>query len=201
MCIRGRIRPVEPPQPDTTSGQGVQAAADSVVKVTGTAYECGRGKEGSGWVAAPRRVVTNAHVVAGVDDPRVQVGGTGRSYPATTVAFDPRSDVAVLAVPGLAAEPLPTGGELSHGDSVVAAGFPRGGDYELEQGRVRAVIEARGTSIYGDPGVEREVYSISSDVEPGNSGGPLLSPSGEVVGTVFATSVTDESTGLSLIHI
>lgn len=192
------IRPVEPPEAGVARGQGVDSAADSVVRVTGTAHECGRGKEGSGWVAAPGRVVTNAHVVAGVDDPSVQVGGTGREYPATTVAFDPQRDVAVLAVPDLETEPLPTGGQLSHGDNVVAAGFPRGGPYELEEGRVRDVIDARGAGIYGNPGVEREVYSVSGELEPGNSGGPLLSPTGQVVGTVFATSMTDESTGYAL---
>ena len=126
------IRPVDPPDPGVVEGQGVEAAADSVVKVTGMAPDCGRGSSGSGWVAAPQRVVTNAHVVAGVDRPTVQVGGEGQRYAATTVAFDPQRDVAVLAVPDLDAPSLPAGGEQSHGDAVVVAGFPLGGPYDVE---------------------------------------------------------------------
>lgn len=192
------IRPVDPPDPGVTEGRGIEAAGDSVVKVTGTAVDCGRGSSGSGWVAAPQRVVTNAHVVAGVEDPTVQIGGTGRSYPATTVAFDPRSDVAVLAVPDLEAPPLPTGGDRGHGDPAVVAGFPLGGPYDLEAGRVRDRIEARGAGIDGTPGATRDVYAVNAQVEQGNSGGPLLSPSGQVVGTVFAKSVTDSGTGYAL---
>ncbi|WP_338749895.1 MarP family serine protease [Janibacter alittae] len=192
------IRPVEPPASGVAEGPGIEQAADSVVKVSGVATGCGRGQTGSGWVAAPRRVVTNAHVVAGVDQPSVQLAGSGRTYPATTVAFDPRRDVAVLAVPGLAATPLPTGGPQSHGDEVVVAGFPLGGPYDLEAGRVRELITARGAGIDGTPGVDRQVYAVNTRVEQGNSGGPLLSPSGQVVGTVFAKSQTHQSTGYAL---
>lgn len=192
------IRPVDPPDPGVTEGRGIDAAQSSVVKVTGQAVDCGRGQSGSGWVAAPQRVVTNAHVVAGVDDPTVQVGGTGRSYSAKTVAFDPESDVAVLAVPDLPAEPLPTGEDQGHGDPVVVAGFPLGGDYDLDPGRVRDRIDARGASIDGTPGVVRDIYSVNAEVEQGNSGGPLLTPTGQVVGTVFAKSVSSSGTGYVL---
>lgn len=192
------IRPVDPPDPGVTEGRGIDAAQSSIVKVAGRAVDCGRGQSGSGWVAAPQRVVTNAHVVAGVDDPSVQVGGNGQSYPAKTVAFDPESDVAVLAVPDLPAEPLPIGEDQTHGDPVAVAGFPLGGDYDLEPGRVRDRIDARGASIDGTPGVVRDVYAINAKVEQGNSGGPLLSPTGQVVGTVFAKSVGDSGTGYVL---
>lgn len=190
------LHPVEPPKQST--GQGVDAAAASIVKITGVADACVRGQEGSGWVAAPHRVVTNAHVVAGVDHPTVHVGGNGTTYPATTVVFDPRRDVAVLAVPGLSATPLSTGGELQHGDSAVVAGYPRGGPYDVGGARVRAVLDAHGADIYGTPGVDRQVYSFRGTVQPGNSGGPLLSPSGQVVGTVFAKSVDHPHTGYAL---
>lgn len=192
------IRPVSPPEPGLAQGRGVAAAADSVVKVTGFAGGCGRGQSGSGWVAAPERVVTNAHVVAGVDRPSVQIGGEGRTYSATTVAFDARRDVAVLAVPELEAQSLPSGGQQSHGADVVVAGFPLGGPYDLESGRVRDILTARGAAIDGSSGVTREVYSINAQVEQGNSGGPLLSPTGQVVGTVFAKSQTDATTGYAL---
>ncbi|HIZ97645.1 MAG TPA: MarP family serine protease [Candidatus Janibacter merdipullorum] len=192
------IRPVDPPDPGVVEGQGVEAAADSVVKVTGMAADCGRGSSGSGWVAAPQRVVTNAHVVAGVDRPSVQVGGEGQRYAATTVAFDPQRDVAVLAVPGLDAPALPSGESQEHGDAVVVAGFPLGGPYDVEPGRVRDRIEARGAGIDGTLGATRDVYSVSARVEQGNSGGPLLSTTGQVVGTVFAKSVSSSGTGYVL---
>lgn len=192
------VRPVEPPDPNVAQGRGVEAAAASVVKVTGNANQCRRGQQGSGWVAAPQRVVTNAHVVAGVNRPSVQIGGVGRAYPATTVAFDPDRDIAVLAVPGLDARPLPTGPRQVHGNSVVVAGFPLGGPYDLEAGRVRDLVSASGDNIYKVPGVNRQVYSVSAKVEHGNSGGPLLSPSGQVVGTVFAKSTSDAGTGYAL---
>lgn len=190
------IRPVEAPAEGVTQGRGIEVAGQSVVRVAGGA--CGRTQTGSGWVAADQRVVTNAHVVAGVDRPRVQVGGTGRSYAATTVAFDPRRDVAVLAVPDLEAPALPTGERQAHGDDVVIAGFPLGGPYDLEAGRVRDVLQARGAGIDGSLGVTRDIYSIHARVQQGNSGGPLLSPTGQVVGTVFAKSPTDERTGYVL---
>lgn len=192
------IRPVDPPSADVAKGPGVAAAAGSVLRVTGVATACGRGQTGSGWVAAPERVVTNAHVVSGVDRPSVQIGGVGRVYPATAVAFDPRRDIAVLAVPGLPAPALPIGAQLAHGDDVVVAGFPGGGPYDLEPGRVRDLVTARGAAIDGTPGVYRDVYSIHAQVEQGNSGGPLLSSTGQVVGTVFAKSPMDDTTGYVL---
>ncbi len=192
------IRPVDPPPKGVADGQGVEAAGRSVVEVQGTAATCSREQEGSGWVAAHERVVTNAHVVAGLDHPSVQVGGQGESLPATTVAFDPKRDVAVLAVPGLDAPPLPTGESLEHGDPVIAAGFPRGGAYHLSTGAVRSQLIARGNDIQGNPGAVRQVYATSAKVVPGNSGGPLLSPTGQVVGTVFATSTADATTSYAL---
>lgn len=195
---REAIRPVDPPPQEVVEGRGVEAAVASVVKVTGTAPDCGTGSSGSGWVVAPQRVVTNAHVVAGVDAPMVQVGGDGPSLPAAVVAHDPRTDVAVLAVPDLQAQPLPSGPDLARGDAVAVAGFPLGGPYDVEPGRVRERIEARGTAIDGSPGVTRDIYSVNARVEHGNSGGPLLSSTGQVVGTVFAKSVTDSGTGYVL---
>jgi S1-C subfamily serine protease len=114
------------------------------------------------------------------------------------VIFDPRRDLAVLAVPNLAAPALPLGRQLSRGDSAVVAGFPLDGPYRLDAARVRTVLDARGADIYGDPGTVREVYSLFARVQPGNSGGPLLSKTGAVVGIVFAKSLDDESTGYAL---
>jgi len=192
------IPPVARPNEAVTASGGVAGAARSVVKVTGVAAACNRGQEGSGWVLSPGRVVTNAHVVAGMATPQVRLHGTGRSYDARVVVFDPRRDLAVLAVPGLAAPSLPLGRQLTRGDSAVVAGFPLDGPYRLDAARVRTVLDARGADIYGDPGTVREVYSLFARVQPGNSGGPLLSKTGAVVGIVFAKSLDDESTGYAL---
>lgn len=192
------IQPVAPPDAATPSAPAVAAAAKSIVKITGIAQACNRGQEGSGWVVAPEKVVTNAHVVAGMGQAQVQVQGLGRSYSAQVVAFDPARDLAVLDVPGLTAPPLAQGGVLGRGESAVVAGFPLDGPFRLDPARVRRTITATGSDIYGRPGVQREIYSLYARVEPGNSGGPLLSAGGQVVGVVFAKSLDDPSTGYAL---
>ena len=192
------IAPVAPPDNQLAFGSGVARAAASIVKITGVATSCNRGQEGSGWVVAPERVVTNAHVVAGVSSSHVRIQGTGHSYYARVIVFDPKRDLAVLSVPGLPAPALSQGSALRRSDGAVVAGFPLDGPYRLDSARVRDVLSATGADIYGNPGVIRGVYSLYARVEPGNSGGPLLSPSGEVVGIVFAKSLDDDNTGYAL---
>ncbi|MEO8517645.1 MAG: MarP family serine protease [Dermatophilaceae bacterium] len=192
------IAPVTPPNNQLASGAGVARAAASIVKITGVAESCNRGQEGSGWVVAPQRVVTNAHVVAGVSTEHVRVQGTGHSYDARVIVFDPRRDLAVLSVPGLPAPPLTQGSALRRADGAVVAGFPLDGPYRLDSARVRDLLKATGADIYGNPGVVREIYSLFAKVEPGNSGGPLLAPNGDVVGIVFAKSLDDNNTGYAL---
>ena len=192
------IVPVAPPDNQLAFGAGVASAATSIVKITGVAASCNRGQEGSGWVVARERVVTNAHVVAGMTSASVRIGGTGHSYDARVVVFDPQRDLAVLSVPGLPASALMLGSDLKRSDGAVVAGFPLDGPYRLDTARVRDVITATGADIFGNPGAVREVYSLYAKVEPGNSGGPLLSPSGEVVGIVFAKSLDDDNTGYAL---
>jgi S1-C subfamily serine protease len=193
-----RIRPVAPPDPNALDTPGVRAAAASIVKITGDARACNRSQEGTGWVLARERVVTNAHVVAAVRDPQVRIGGEGRRYAARVVVFDPVRDRAVLAVPGLPAPALRLGQDLDRGDAAVVAGFPLDGPYRLDSARVREVVTARGEDIYGRRPSIRQVYSLFATVQPGNSGGPLLSASGEVVGVIFAKSLDDDSTGYAL---
>ncbi len=193
-----RITPVDPPASGAAATVGVRAAGRSVVEIVGDARACRRRVEGTGFVYAPGRVMTNAHVVGGVTEPMLRVGGTGRAYRAQVVAFDPRRDLAVLAVPGLPAPALRFDRGGSRGDAAVVAGFPRGGPYRLDAARIREEIRARGQDIYGRSAVTREVFSIRGRVEPGNSGGPLLSPAGGVYGVVFAKSLDDPSTGYAL---
>lgn len=193
-----RIRAVQPPDRAVANTAGVRAAARSVVKVTGLASSCSRGQEGSGWVVAPGRVVTNAHVVAGVERPQVIVGGVGRSYSGRVVVFDPVKDLAVIDLPALRAPALRVGRDLRRDATAVVAGFPLDGPYRLDSARVRDVLTARGEDIYGRRESVRRVYSLYAKVQPGNSGGPLLSRDGEVVGVVFAKSLDDERTGYAL---
>ena len=196
------IRAVEPPASSVPDTAGLRAAQPSVVKVTGLARSCERGLEGSGFVVGrlggSARVVTNAHVVAGVEDPLVQPQGVGRRYPATVVAYDPGRDLAVLDVPGLDAAALPRVPQLESGDPAVVAGFPLDGPYTLATARVREVLSAQGRDIYDAATIVRDVYSVYATVQPGNSGGPLLTEDGEVAGVVFAKSLDDEYTGYAL---
>ena len=193
-----RILAVPPPEGVPLRARAVTDAGRSVVQVSGAAVACDRSVEGSGFVFAPERVMTNAHVVAGVRKPFVRVAGELRFYEARTVVYDPLADVAVLAVPGLAAPPLRFDPGIGRGDEAVVAGFPAGGPYRLDAARVRERIEARGPDVYGREQVTRDVLSLFSVVQPGNSGGPLLDADGEVAGVVFAKSIDDETTGYAL---
>jgi S1-C subfamily serine protease len=190
--------PVPPPNAEAMLPAVQNRVRRSVVKVTGDAPTCDRGQEGSGAVIAPERVITNAHVVAGVRNPVVQLAGQRRQYRATVVLFDPRTDVAVLAVPRLPAPALPLGGELGRGDDAVVAGYPGNGPYTAVPARIRARLSATGEDIYGAAGAVRQVYSLYTTVEQGNSGGPLLSIDGELAGVVFAKSLDDADTGYAL---
>jgi S1-C subfamily serine protease len=192
------IAPMAPPNTKMAIGAGVARAASSIVKITGVASSCNREQEGSGWVVAPERVVTNAHVVAGTTSEHVRIQGVGRSYDAEVVVFDAKRDLAVLSVPGLPAPASVMGTSLRRSGAAIVAGFPLNGPYRLDPARVRGVITARGNDIYGSPGAIRQVYSLYARVQPGNSGGPLLSPGGAVVGMVFAWSLDDDTTGYAL---
>ncbi|GAA3305946.1 hypothetical protein GCM10020295_60960 [Streptomyces cinereospinus] len=182
------------------SGDNVTASADgaakrSTVKIEG--FTGGQGREGSGFVYAAERVMTNAHVVAGIDEPAVRVGGVGPSYQAQVVLFDPDRDVAVLYVPELRAPALEFD-DAKRGDAAVVAGYPHDGGLDLQAATVASRVRAAGQDIYSDDDVTREIYAIRSTVRPGNSGGPLLTTEGKVFGVVFARSTTDAETGYAL---
>ncbi len=193
-----RIVPVPAPDPAVLNSRAVQLARGSIVKVLGVARSCQRQLEGSGFVYAPQRVMTNAHVVAGVRSPTVQVGDAAAELDARVVLYDPRRDVAVLYVPGLGRAPLRLGGQATRGQSAVVAGYPENGPFRAGAARVRGVQEARGPDIYQRSQVTREIYAVYSSVRPGNSGGPLLAPDGSVYGVVFAAAVDDPTTGYAL---
>ncbi|MEU5389080.1 MarP family serine protease [Kitasatospora cineracea] len=192
------ITEVEPPDPELANSPGVLRAKGSLVKVLGTAASCGKTLEGSGFVFAPHRVMTNAHVVGGVDEPTVQIGGAGQLYDATVVRYDWQRDIAVLDVPKLNAPPLSFAGEARSNDSAIVAGFPENGSFNVQPARIRGRIQANGPDIYHRGQVVRDVYSVRSLVRQGNSGGPLLTPEGQVYGVVFAKSLDSSDTGYVL---
>ncbi len=189
------IRAVAPPDTATLASEGVRSAAGSVVKILGEA-SCQRGIEGSGFAYAPERIMTNAHVVAGVTDPVVVVGSKRLS--ATVVVFNPKLDVAVLRVDGLDLAPLEFDTNGKQGDAAAILGFPENGPFDARAARIRSVMDLRSPDIYDRGELTRETYSIRGLVRSGNSGGPLVSEDGDVYGVIFAASVSDSSTGYAL---
>ncbi|MDN5767727.1 MAG: MarP family serine protease [Humibacillus sp.] len=190
------ITPVQDPDPGVARSVAIRAARPSIVKVTTVSDSCQRGQEGTGWVVSPGRIITNAHVVAGASRLRVESGNEMR--PATVVLFDPERDLAVLSVEGLDAPALRLGGALESGQSAVVPGYPLDGPYTVVSARVRTILNARGYDIYSTGQVVREIYSLNTTVQPGNSGGPLLDTRGRVVGVIFAKSLEDVRTGYAL---
>ncbi|WP_406137693.1 MarP family serine protease [Streptomyces sp. NBC_01089] len=198
---REPITDVKPPDPALASSPVVASAKKSIVKVVGTATGCSKVLEGSGFAIGNHRVMTNAHVVGGVSEPTVQIGGEGKLYDAKVVLYDWSRDIAVLDVPDLHARPLKftdTNHDAHTNDSAIVAGFPENGGYDVRSARVRARINASGPDIYHRGTVTRDVYSLFTTVRQGNSGGPLLTPQGKVYGVVFAKSLDDSNTGYAL---
>ncbi|MER5399282.1 MarP family serine protease [Streptomyces sp. NPDC002599] len=193
------ITEVRPPDPQLAASPVAIRSQNSIVKVMGTAQSCGKVLEGTGFVFGDRRVMTNAHVVGGVDEPTVQIGGEGKKYDATVVLYDWERDIAVLDVPNLKAPALRfSTQDAASGDSAIVAGFPQNGSYNVQPARVRGRITATGPDIYHRKTVRRDVYSLYATVRQGNSGGPLLTPDGKVYGVVFAKSLDDAETGYAL---
>jgi S1-C subfamily serine protease len=190
-----RIIEVGPPSDAIARDPEVRAARASVLKIRGE-NECGRGVEGTGFVYSPNRVMTNAHVVAGVDDPTVLVGD--REVGGRVVHYDSDLDVAVLAVDGLGRPFLRFDKAGEARDDAAVLGYPNDGPYNVQAARIRSKQRLRSPDIYGSGSVIREVFSLRALVRPGNSGGPLLSEDGDVLGVIFAASVTDRDTGYAL---
>ena len=189
---------VAPPSPAVLASAGLVRSRNSIVKVMGIAPSCSRRIEGSGFVISPQHVLTNAHVVAGVSLKQTVTTRLGISLQATVVMFDPERDLAVLYVPGLNARPLSFAGPASLGDEAIVAGYPRDHPFTVVPARVGDDQLAQAPDIYQAKEVTRQIYSIRADVEPGNSGGPLLAPGGRVYGVVFAAAVGVKDTGYAL---
>jgi S1-C subfamily serine protease len=194
--IEGPEARVPPPAKGIGRDPQVRAAAGSVVKILGTA--CGLGVEGSGWVARPGVVVTNAHVVAGQDDTKVLLRGKGPQLDATAIAFDSRNDIAVLRVNGLHARALPLANAPAVGTSAAILGFPGNGPYDVRAGRIGATRTTLTSDAYGRGPVQRRLTSLRGVVRSGNSGGPMVDGRGRVVTTVFAATTSGPRGGFGV---
>jgi S1-C subfamily serine protease len=194
--ISGPGANVAPPNDAIARDPQVAAARGSVVKILGTA--CGLGVEGSGWVAAPGIVVTNAHVVAGEDDTTVHPGGGDAALDATAVHFDPRNDIAVLRVEGLEAPDLRIAGDPKRGTGGAILGYPLDGPYRVRAARLGSTQNVLTQDAYGQGPVRRSIVSLRGKVQSGNSGGPVVDGRGRVIATVFAATTSGPRGGFGV---
>ena len=183
--VRGPDADVSPPDPAIVEDPDVGIATQSAVRVLGSA--CGLGVSGSGWVAAPELVATNAHVIAGEDDTTVSLDG-GDELEAEPVHYDPDNDFALLSVPGLAAEPLELAAATPKGADAAVIGYPENDPLTLTPARLGRTGTVTSEDSYGRGPVERAMTPFRAEVRPGNSGGPVVDAAGDVVATVFAAS-------------
>ncbi|OFJ53818.1 acid resistance serine protease MarP [Mycolicibacterium grossiae] len=194
---RTPIANVDVPDAGLATDPVVANTRPSVLKIRGVANSCQKVLEGSGFVVAPNRVMSNAHVVAGSET--VTVEADGQSYDATVVSYDPNADISILDVPNLPSPPLTFDMvEAQSGTDAVVLGYPGGGDFTSTPARIREIIQLNGPDIYHTTTVTREVYTIRGTVRQGNSGGPLIDRDGRVLGVVFGAAVDDADTGFVL---
>ena len=193
--ITGPEADVPPPNRRILRDRDVQAARNSVVRVLGTA--CGLAVQGSGWVAAPGVVVTNAHVVAGEDDTTVKLDG-GSELDAAATVFDPHNDIAVLRVGGLDAPPLELRMQGPVGEQVAILGYPKNGPYRAEPGRLGDTRTVISQDAYGNGPVRRRIASLRGRIRSGNSGGPAVDETGGVVATLFAATTSGSPGGFGV---
>ena len=189
--------PAVPVPEASTDTPALNAAAESVLKIAGTAYQCGQNQTGTGFVVSDDRVVTNAHVVAGVSEPVVEMPDGG-AMPGRVVYFDTTHDLAVLAVDGLTLAPLPLSSDLPDGSSAAFAGYPHGGPFQSKPATVQDITTVLVPDIYGNNPSPEEIYRLAGDVQPGNSGGPLLTMDGQVAGVIFAKATQDSDMGFAI---
>lgn len=189
---------VEAPKPAVSSDEVIANAQSSVVKVRGVADSCQKVLIGSGFVVAPDKVMTNAHVVAGAETFSVDVDG--KTYGAQVVSFDPQEDISILDVPGLPARPLPLAEYTAGtGTAALVLGFPGAASFKASPAQVREVVELNGPDIYHANKVTREVYILSGSFpQAGASGSALVDLYGHVLGVYFGAESHDSTTGFAI---
>lgn len=189
---------VPPPDPAVLTSAALARVEPSIVKIEGEAASCSLKIEGSGFVISPEHVLTNAHVVAGVTEGPVVSAGS-QSYNAKVVLYDPERDLAVLDVPGLPSRPLKFAPQpAGDGALAIVGGYPYDHPLTLVPARIGLSVNASGPNIYQNELVNRQIYPIRAQIEPGNSGGPLLAADGRVYGVVFAASTSIADRGYAL---
>ena len=186
------------PDPAVLHSLGLRRDRNSVVKIEGVAPSCSRQIEGSGFVVGPDRVLTDAHVVAGVTGGPEVYTRFQTPFHASVVLYDPQRDIAVLYVPGLRLAALPVAASAPFGAKAIVAGYPHDAPFTAVPARVGRSELANGPDIYDTSDVVRDIYPIRAVVQPGNSGGPLISTDGRVYGMVFASAVSLRATGYAL---
>jgi S1-C subfamily serine protease len=192
-----RTREVAAPDSALARSPVVNQSHRSVVKILGAAPSCSRRIEGSCFVYAAERVMTNAHVVAGTRD--VQVETSSGRLDGTVVVYDPERDLAVIYVPGLRAPTMPfVSRPAGTGASAIVLGYPLDGPFNAQPARLSDVSKITGPDIYNENDVTREIYTIRALVRSGNSGGPLITPEGKVLGVIFAAAADDRNVGFAL---
>jgi S1-C subfamily serine protease len=183
--VQGPNANVAAPKGSIVADPDVERAAKSTVRVLGTA--CGLGVAGSGWVAGPGLVVTNAHVVAGEDDTTVTPNG-GSELDVDVVHYDPRNDLAILRVPGLDLPALDLVASPAKGTDAAVIGYPENGPLAVVAARLGRTGEVTSDDSYGRGPVTRSMTPFRGEVRHGNSGGPVVDAAGDVLTTVFAAS-------------
>jgi len=195
------VLPTPAPVAGSVPAAVVEADAPSIVKVFAEDPECSEDSEGSGFVVSPDHVLTNAHVVAGAQSVRIVQNGLGQEIgaAATVVLYNPHVDVAILYVPGLDLFPLHFApAPAAAAASAAVVGYPENGPFTVDPARIRSEETVTGPDIYQDAQVTRQIYALRALVRPGNSGGPLLDPSGTVDGVTFAKAVDSDDVGFAL---
>jgi S1-C subfamily serine protease len=190
-----RIVNVAPANPRVIRDPDIRNAAESVFKIRST-NRCGSGVEGTAFLYAPNRLMTNAHVVAGVTDPIIKDGDA--SLKGTVVYYNPDVDVAVIKVTSLSGPTIRFEFNGKEKQEAAVLGYPQDGPFDAQPARIRGDQRLRSPDIYGNGTVTRHVYSLRGRIRPGNSGGPLVSSAGRALGVVFAASVSDKETGYAL---
>ena len=196
VAIQGPSPNVGAPDSKVAQDPEVRAAGRSVVRVLGTA--CGLGVEGSGWIAGPDLVVTNAHVVAGESDTTVTPFGSTSALDADAVHYDPSNDLAVLRVSGVGGTPLSLAPEVRSGTAGAVLGYPENGPFTITPARAGATGPVQTEDSYGRGPITRELTALRGDVRSGNSGGPLVDTDGRVLGTIFASTTQGKPGGYAV---
>jgi S1-C subfamily serine protease len=195
--VESRITPTQL-QSDVAIPEIVTESVASTVRIDGIAESCSAAMVGTGFIVSPERVITNAHVVAGVKEPVITLFNSQTQLGGRVIAIDRKKDIAIIFVPGLTGEKLTFIGPVTPNEIGFVVGYPNGGNLRTMPVSVTSEFESIGTDIDGNGETRREVIVFGGDVKPGNSGGPLLNDQGQVLGVVFAADAENKNTGYAL---